>query len=155
MVYLVVPAQRSAPGAGGRTGGGGENARWDPPRWPRPPLYRRGLSWELPGVLDFRYMVDMTRRQFLASMAAAAVVAAAPSYVVPAEVELPEVDPEVDLLGSYDGGATHFKLRGNIKARARGDKVEFIGWLKVPKHGLAGRRLSVQHPETQIWLDIA
>lgn len=103
-------------------------------------------------------MVDMSRRTFLKlSLSAAAVATLAPQYVIPDSeaVEAPALGDAQDLLGSYDSGATFFKLKGKIVARLVGDEVEFDGFIFAPKRGIGGQLLRVQHPESGIWLPVS
>ena len=99
-------------------------------------------------------MVDINRRQFIKlTLSAAAVAAVAPAFVAPVEAEVPELAKARDLRGSFDGGGSFFKLKGNIVARDLGDKIEFAGWINAPAR-CNGRDLSVQHPESGVWLPV-
>lgn len=102
----------------------------------------------------------MNRREFLKlTLSTAAVAAVAPTFVAPAVAELPALDVARNLRGSYDGGQTFFKLKGEIVARDLGDRIEFEGWINAPVHGHptaqpSERRLVVEHPESGIWLPV-
>ena len=101
-------------------------------------------------------MVDVSRRTFLKlTLSAAAVAATAPHFAIPEAAEMPALGDAENLLASYDGGASFFKLKGKIVARLVGDNVEFDGFIFAPKRGVGGQQLAVQHPESGIWVPVA